>query len=96
MPIVSASSEIVMPGRVRTSSRACLERAPLPRGRPRPDPDPPEPEPRRRRRVGRAVGADTREGGGGLLQAPVLLDERLQLAKPGIDLTALLIKEVCH
>src|SRR4051795_9047067 len=35
MPIASAISGIEMPGRVRTSSSACLERVPLPRGRPR-------------------------------------------------------------
>src|SRR3954470_6635745 len=33
--MASAISGMVMPGRVRTSSRACLERVPLPRGRPR-------------------------------------------------------------
>src|SRR4051812_28082064 len=35
MPIASAISGIEMPGRSRTSSSACLERVPLPRGRPR-------------------------------------------------------------
>src|SRR4051795_8702501 len=35
MPISWAISGMEMPGRARTSSRACLERVPLPRGRPR-------------------------------------------------------------
>src|SRR3954469_15183429 len=35
MPIASAISGMEMPGRDRTSSSACLERVPLPRGRPR-------------------------------------------------------------
>src|SRR3954466_5902584 len=48
MPIASAISGMEMPGRDRTSSSACLERVPLPRGRPRrplPLPLPLEPPP---------------------------------------------------
>src|SRR3954470_18227286 len=56
--MASAISGMVMPGRVRTSSRACLERVPLPRGRPR-----------RRGPVEGAAGAAARRapprGGGG-------------------------------
>jgi hypothetical protein len=41
-------------------------------------------------------GRDAVQGGRGGLQAPVLLDERLQLAQPVGDLLVLLVKEVGH
>src|SRR4051812_16347428 len=50
MPISSAISGIEMPGRARTSSSACLERVPLPRGRPRRPPPSPSPPAALRRR----------------------------------------------
>jgi hypothetical protein len=56
MPIASAISGMVMPGRSRTRSSACAERVPLPRGRPRrAPPDEERDEARRVRRAGAAA-----------------------------------------
>ena len=87
MPIASASSGMVMPGRAFTSSSAWMARVPEPFGRPRR----PVPEPLARRRGGarraavgrgrraRAPCADAGERLLGGLEAVVLVDQRSQL-----------------
>ena len=94
---------MVMPGRAFTSSSACAARVPLPRGRPRrPLPD----------AAAAAAPAGVRGARGGGCGAPlvptpesarsaasrrvVLLDQRLELLEPRLDLLALLVEEVCH
>ena len=94
MPIASASSGIVMPGRARTSSSACLARLPLPRGRPR----------RRERPAavratpgcGGLSAAHTGECGGGLLEAIELFDQWAEFTQTCVYFLALLIQEVSH
>src|SRR3954465_12949559 len=112
MPIASASSGIVIPGRSRTSLRASWARVPEPRGGPRGP-------------VGGAAGAGGAPGGGvggaggparaagrrgprggsgadagecalGGLETVELVDERAQFLESRLDLLALLVEEVRH
>ena len=99
MPIASASSGMVMPGRcadelAAPARRGCRIPSAGRAGRWRPV------RGRRRRVVAGAVvaglPADAGERVLGGLEAVVLVDERAELLQPGLDLLALLIEEVCH
>src|SRR3954471_9186271 len=106
MPIASASSGIVIPGRSRTSLSASWARVPDPRGGPpRPLAAAGDRRARRGRGGARAAGRRGRRGGSGAdagecalggLETVELVDERAQFLESRLDLLALLVEEVRH
>ena len=84
---------MVMPGRERTSSSACLERLPEPLGRPRL----PVPVPRDAAALrGRRAVAETAERQVGRHELVVLVDEWFEFLQARLDLFALLVEKVGH